>query len=488
MKSKRGSRIELTQKAIQKHVEKSTKVLSQRLMQDITANVKNIGDDIKQDIERRVEAESRAFMTRVKEKYFELRFSPQGVRREYFDVDKYMNEFRAYFDALVSKFTLEATPKGRIKSMVMSQIAPQLSQITDQEEKAVSSMWFTPPKVHPQRFAPKYASKEETGEFGVDIEINSPFYRWSDAREVLREGFSKNQLKFNANQAKSAWLDVFAQWHAHIINMFFTIFYKHVNPKTGTHLRSNRILNALFARLGPTIKNLAMGISGTPYLLWTAKILEDGGVIKPTRSKMLTIPERADFVAHSPPWKRARLHRRAVLIPMRTRAGITPVIAERLPGNKLDILYWGAGVEHWETGKLNPRSQEPVFISGRNYWADSIRHLQSQMNLSAMKMNASIKEIWTGKQKVTGPQTTVLKIRDFTKEFGERGRYMTAQSLIRLPGFTIPMKTYTIGTETVAPRRTGRPPLYEASVFNLDIKTLVTPAQIKRELKRLRFS
>ncbi len=324
-------------------------------------------------------------------------------------------------------------------------------------------------------------SKAHRGAYGLTFTFDSPFYGWSTAKTLLEQGYTPDLGRFHAGQAKSFLLDFYSELYAQTINLFFTTYYDFVNPQTGRAVKSHRLMNALAVQFGPTINDMHIGLYGNRYLQWVAKTLEEGGTIVAKRKAFLTLPNyRFVKKVHRPPWRRAKLHRTAKIIPMRTKRGIWPVIA-RKRGRDLEVLYWARGMRkaQWEGkgkvhGPIDPRAladANPVKIAPKRFWRRTVQRFSGKFQALVVRPlpGFAFKQWsdWVARNR----KVVTYRIPDLLDP------RISARRLSHAP----PSRIVLYG------RGAGRPPTWfiHASAHFVNVRTLITPRQIKPVLRRL---
>jgi len=368
-------------------------------------------------------------------------------------------QFRAAADNLLREVSASASERAYRQRAAFETIVSQLS--SDETSKIYASLAFESQRA--RAMMETELGKRARPVFGLHFEMDSPFGEWESARELLRKGMTDRGARYIANQAKAFLIDWYARYYASVINLFYTVYWKHVNPRSGVAIRSHRFSRALGVQFS-SLNDMDIGLFGDNYLRWIAYKLEDGGYIHLRRAKALTVPNyRKVPKVHAPPWRRARLHRDAVLVWFRYPSGTllgfiaVPKMVKRPKSTRdkfEEPLFW---------------LKSQVYIRPKRFWSRTVAEFERRFGSLLPRIDAMTVQQWERFGKANRRRVTLL-IRDL----GDYAK--TTARLTRLPKART---LFAIGPET--PNK----PFFQVNARYERVIGLVSPEELKPILRRL---
>lgn len=212
----------------------------------------------------------------------------------------------------------------------------------------------------------KPLEKEHFPIYGFDLNIESAIVNPRALRESIEAGGFTPHTKTNLTQTIGLYMDEwYAEFYARVFNLFYQTLWEYTNPFSGKTIRSARISSALGVQfVSPS--EVHIGLFGNRYLRWMAYKLEEGGDVRPKKAKAMAVRSPRLPKIESPPWRRARLYRNALLIIWQ---------GDRAP-NPTD-KYAQIGVIAEKSGRKITRVlysiHKMIHIDPKHFWSDTIR-------------------------------------------------------------------------------------------------------------------
>jgi len=95
--------------------------------------------------------------------------------------------------------------------------------------------------------------------------------------------------EFGSKLAKEVSVTALAEYYAALINTFGSIYFGNVNPRSGRYIRSSKALRALVSAYN--LSGIVFGLVGqTGFDEFMLKLLDRGGVVRPSKTQLLAIP------------------------------------------------------------------------------------------------------------------------------------------------------------------------------------------------------